>query len=103
MLGAILGDIVGSVYEFNNIKTKDFPFIKDECTFTDDSVMTLAVSKALVTSIKNNLNDEDTKLELTRDMRLLGNKYPGRGYELRGGYLHGVLECTIESCYSRYC
>lgn len=48
MLGAIIGDIVGSIYEFNNIKTKDFPFFSDKCFFTDDSVMTLAVADALM-------------------------------------------------------
>ena len=40
MLGAIVGDIVGSVYEWNNIKTKDFPLFRDDCFFTDDTVMT---------------------------------------------------------------
>lgn len=38
MLGAIVGDIVGSVYEWNNIKTKDFPLFREECFFTDDTV-----------------------------------------------------------------
>ena len=38
MLGAIIGDIVGSVYEWHPIKTKDFPFFADNCFFTDDSV-----------------------------------------------------------------
>ncbi|KJQ67377.1 MULTISPECIES: hypothetical protein [Streptococcus] len=38
MLGAIVGDIVGSVYEWNNIKTKDFPLFCDDCFFTDDTV-----------------------------------------------------------------
>ncbi|WP_081106388.1 ADP-ribosylglycohydrolase [Streptococcus gordonii] len=36
MLGAIVGDIVGSVYEWNNIKTKDFPLFRKDCFFTDD-------------------------------------------------------------------
>ena len=49
MLGAIIGDIVGSVYEFNNIKTKDFELFKPDCRFTDDTVMTLAVDKWLMT------------------------------------------------------
>ena len=40
MLGAIIGDIAGSVYEFNNIKSEDFPLLEDRCFFTDDSVMT---------------------------------------------------------------
>ena len=38
MLGAIVGDIVGSVYEWNNIKTKDFPLFREDCFFTDDTV-----------------------------------------------------------------
>ena len=39
MLGALIGDIVGSRFEFNNIKTKDFILFTNECTFTDDSLM----------------------------------------------------------------
>ena len=38
MLGAIVGDIVGSVYEWSNIKTKDFPLFREDCFFTDDTV-----------------------------------------------------------------
>lgn len=48
MLGAIIGDIVGSVYEWNRIKTKDFPFLTDACFFTDDSVCTAAVADILL-------------------------------------------------------
>ena len=40
MMGAIIGDIVGSVYEWHNIKTKEFPLFRDDCFFTDDTVMT---------------------------------------------------------------
>jgi ADP-ribosylglycohydrolase len=49
MIGAIAGDIVGSVYEFHNIKTKDFPLFTDQCLFTDDSVLTIALADALLT------------------------------------------------------
>ena len=49
MLGAIIGDIVGSVYEFDNIKTTDFPFFSQRSTFTDDSIMTIAVAEWLLT------------------------------------------------------
>ena len=49
MLGAIIGDIVGSVYEFDNIKTTDFPFFSKRSTFTDDSIMTIAVAEWLLT------------------------------------------------------
>lgn len=48
MLGAIIGDIVGSIYEFNNIKTKEFPFFTDEKEFTDDSILTLATADWLL-------------------------------------------------------
>lgn len=48
MLGAVFGDIVGSAYEWNNVKTKDFPLERPETRYTDDSVMTLAVAKWLL-------------------------------------------------------
>ena len=48
MLGAIIGDIVGSIYEWNRIKTKDFPFLTDANFFTDDSVCTVAVADILL-------------------------------------------------------
>lgn len=48
MLGAIVGDIVGSVYEWHNIKTKDFPLFRDDCFFTDDTVMTIASAEAIM-------------------------------------------------------
>ena len=45
MLGGIIGDIVGSIYEFHNIKTKDFPFFSERCGYTDDSILTIATAK----------------------------------------------------------
>ncbi|WP_256360915.1 ADP-ribosylglycohydrolase family protein [Methylomonas koyamae] len=49
MLGAVIGDIVGSVYEFNNYKAKDFhPFFHPKAFFTDDTVCTVAVADALL-------------------------------------------------------
>ena len=48
MMGAIVGDIVGSVYEWHNTKTKDFPLFRDDCFFTDDTVMTCAVAEAVM-------------------------------------------------------
>jgi len=77
MLGAIIGDIVGSRFEWNNIKTKNFDFFSDECSFTDDSIMTLAVAKALL-----DCNGEYENLgELTvRSMQKVGRPYPNSGY-----------------------
>ena len=48
MIGALAGDIIGSVYEFNNIKTKDFPLFSKESFYTDDSIMTIAVADWLL-------------------------------------------------------
>ena len=45
MLGSIIGDIVGSIYEFHNIETKDFPLFSKNCGFTDDSILTIATAK----------------------------------------------------------
>ena len=48
MIGAVIGDIVGSVYEFDNIKSKDFPLFSEESTFTDDTVCTIAVAESIL-------------------------------------------------------
>lgn len=53
MLGAIIGDIVGSIYEFDNIKTKDFNLFSKEMFFTDDTVMTIAVAEAIMNGGKH--------------------------------------------------
>ena len=48
MIGAIAGDIIGSVYEWNNIKTMDFPLFSDECFFTDDTILTIALADSIL-------------------------------------------------------
>jgi len=50
MLGALTGDIIGSIYEFNNIKNTDFPLFSAGCRFTDDSVLTVALAEAIITN-----------------------------------------------------
>jgi ADP-ribosylglycohydrolase len=69
MLGAIIGDIVGSVYEFDNIKTKDFPLFREDSRITDDTVCTVAVADII-------LNHKDPVETLVYWCR----KYPGMGY-----------------------
>lgn len=49
MIGAIAGDIIGSIYEWNNIKTKDFVLFSDSSVFTDDSVLTIALADSILT------------------------------------------------------
>lgn len=77
MMGAIVGDIVGSVYEWNNIKTKDFPLFRDECFFTDDTVMTCAVAEAVM-----NGGSRDDFIDA---MKKYGRMYPDAGYGGRFG------------------
>ena len=83
MYGAILGDIVGSPYEFdcNNCKAKDFPLFSRRSQFTDDTVMTLAVAKALLDT--HGQEDAAIKAALVREMQRLGRLYPDRGYGAR--------------------
>lgn len=49
MIGAIAGDIIGSVYEWNNIKTKEFELFSPRCFFTDDTVLTVALADSILT------------------------------------------------------
>ena len=72
MYGAILGDIVGSPYEFdcNNYKAKDFPLFSRRSDFTDDTVMTLAVAKALLST--RGQDDAAIKAALVREMQRWG-------------------------------
>lgn len=79
MLGAILGDIVGSVYEFDNIKTKKFELFSEKCGFTDDTVMTVAVAEALL-QYDEIIDVEDFKRTLIGSMHKWGKLYPHAGY-----------------------
>ncbi|NMA69151.1 MAG: ADP-ribosylglycohydrolase [Desulfitobacterium sp.] len=63
MIGAIIGDIAGSRFEFNNHKSKSFELLSKECRVTDDSIMTLAVAKAILEADKmagNAKNNSDS-------------------------------------------
>ena len=94
MLGAIYGDIVGSVYEFHNIRTKEFELFSEKSFFTDDSVMTLAVANALklydimTDDISHSKSTEKPwadsidifKTFLISEMHKLAEKYPNAGY-----------------------
>ncbi len=72
MLGAIIGDIAGSRFEFDNHRDKAFEMFTNECFFTDDTVMTLAIAKA----IKNCDGDlERLSDETVRCMQEIGRQY----------------------------
>ena len=78
MWGAIIGDIVGSLYEFDNYRKKDFPFFSLKSRVTDDSLMTIAVADALVKAGKK--DDEALAAQAVRSMQSIAKKYPGAGY-----------------------
>ena len=88
MLGAIVGDIVGSPYEYthNNIKTTEFSLFSQASHFTDDTVMTLAVAGALMEVLPSHgAPAADGKVEgaLVKKMREFGARYPYAGYGVR--------------------
>ena len=77
MIGAIIGDIVGSRFEFWGIKTKEFELFTEKNNFTDDSVLTLAIGKAL---LECNGRYLDLEQKVINYMREFGKKYPFAGY-----------------------
>ncbi len=82
MYGAILGDMIGSPYEFDmGNKTKDFPLFSKETIFTDDSVMTIAVAEALM---ETEGEPEDRRKDaVIRSMQNWGRRYPDAGHGRR--------------------
>lgn len=77
MLGAIIGDIVGSRFEWDNIKTKEFDFLTYKCFATDDSIMSLAIAQAIL-DCSNNFG-ELGKAAVKR-MQEIGRPYPNCGF-----------------------
>lgn len=88
ILGAVIGDIIGSVFEWNNYRAKDFKLFCSDTDFTDDSVMTFATMHAV-------LNGTD----FAGAYHSFGNEYPGRGYG--GGFL-GWLMSSDPKPYGSY-
>ena len=83
MYGAILGDIIGSPYEFDmGDKTKDFPLFSKRSEFTDDSVMTIAVAEAFLDVLEANAKPSDDVIKelLVCKMKKYGKLYPNAGY-----------------------
>ena len=92
MLGAIVGDIVGSRFEFNNHRSKDFELFDPSCFPTDDSIMTLAIAQALMEAVAEfhgaaldaSFDERLSELAVKR-MRSIGQRYPNCGYGGRFG------------------
>ena len=88
MVGAIAGDIIGSVYERASLKTKAFPLFSDRCRFTDDTVMTVAVADAILTGAPYD-----------RAFRACGRRHPHAGY---GGTFIRWLHCDAAGPYNSW-
>lgn len=88
MIGAIAGDIIGSVYEYNQIKTKNFPLFSAGCRFTDDTVLTVAIADAILFGKPY----EDS-------VQHIGRQYPDAGY---GGFFIQWLHSTNAGPYNSW-
>lgn len=82
MIGAIAGDVIGSVYEHRPVKTEHFPLFHRSCRFTDDTVMTMAIAYAIL---------ESTDYALA--LKTFGRRYPNAGYG--GAFLSWIFEDEV--------
>ena len=94
MTGAIIGDVIGSRFEFDNHKSKDFEMFHAECDFTDDSVMTIAIAKALMDYYERSSTLEHFKSHLVEVMHEVGRRYPDCGYG--GRFLEWMMKYHTE-------
>lgn len=79
MIGAIIGDIVGSRFEFNNHRSKDFEFFSKDCFFTDDTIMTLAVARCVSEAYMVG-DSKYIDRSIVQTMQKFGRKYPYAGW-----------------------
>lgn len=91
MIGSIVGDIVGSIYEFSNIKTKDFPLFNDDKEYTDDSILTTATADWL-------LHGGDVAHYYSR----YGNRYPSPMGEYGGGFQMWLIRTERQKVFCPY-
>lgn len=88
MIGAIAGDIIGSIYEHHPIRTRDFPLFDPRCRYTDDSVLTVAVAAAILTG-----------RSYRQSIWEFGRRYPRAGY---GGSFISWLQSTDPQPYGSW-
>lgn len=99
MYGAILGDIIGSLFEFDRgDKTKDFKLFSRRYHFTDDSVMTLAVCEALL-KVGQDATVKEIEDTVISSMQSWGRRYPHEGY---GGYFRRWLTARHPEPYNSF-
>lgn len=88
MIGAITGDVVGSIYEWNNIKTTEFELFEGKCFFTDDTVLSVAMADAILTD-----------RSYTQVLREYAKKYPDAGY---GGRFRQWINNDDDTAYNSW-
>jgi ADP-ribosylglycohydrolase len=88
MIGAIAGDIIGSVYEWHNIKTKEFVLFSEHCFFTDDSILTIALADSILTGTP-----------YVKNLKTFYRWYPGGGY---GGSFHAWAQSPNSAPYNSW-
>lgn len=96
MIGAIIGDIVGSRFEWHNHRSKEFELFTPKCFTTDDSIMTLAIGEALMCSRSD---WSDLGAQAVRCMQAIGRPYPNCGY---GGRFHRWIYSDHPHPYKSY-
>ncbi len=96
MIGAIMGDIVGSRFEWDNIKSKEFELFDAKCFPTDDSIMTLAVANAI---LKFSPKEDNLPELAVKFMRELGTAHYDAGY---GGHFRQWLKCSDPQPYNSF-
>jgi type I restriction enzyme M protein len=96
LLGAIIGDIVGSRFERHNIKEKNFTLLTHKCFFTDDSVMSLAIANAILEAMGEYAKLGDLAV---KNMRAIGQNYPACGY---GGMFNKWMFCKSPAPYNSF-
>ena len=102
MIGAIIGDVVGSVFEWHNVKTIDFDLFSRESRFTDDTVMTIAVADALLSKqvFSNPIKDGlESRTTYAAKFKQYGHRYPNAGY---GNMFNDWLKARNQKPYKSY-
>jgi len=108
MIGAIIGDIVGSAYEWDSIKTKDFRFFSRKSFFTDDTVLTIATAYSLLQAyslvqVSDNslvqVSDLNQQADYVTAFKYFGRKYPNAGY---GGSFYNWLFSESNAPYNSW-
>lgn len=96
MLGAIIGDVVGSRFEWNNHRSKEFDLFTSECFPTDDSIMSLAVAKSIIDCNGNYKKLHDIVI---KNMVSIGRRYPNCGF---GGHFYSWIMTDNHEAYNSF-